>query len=130
MPHIREIFGLEKSPDFTTFCRWEKEISMRTLRRTAEQADFSGTGAIDASGFQRGQASHHYRKRADYSFQAMKTTLLVDTESLVIMDVHFTTKKAYDGHIRLQVFRRNAGDLRELLADKMTRWKRCYPWRA
>ncbi len=36
----------------------------------------------------------------------MKTTLLVDTESLAIMDAHFTTKKAYDGHIGLQVFRR------------------------
>ena len=27
------------------------------------------------------------------------------------------TQKAYDGHIGLQVFRRNAEDLRELLAD-------------
>jgi len=127
MPGILDVFGLEKSPDHTSFCNWEKEISMRTLRsllrRTAEQAGFSGTGAIDASGFQRGQASSHYRKRADYSFQAMKTTALVDTESLVIMDVHFTTKKAYDGHIGLQVFRRNAGDLRELLADKMYSWR-------
>jgi len=32
----------------------------------------------------------------------MKTTLLVDTESLAIMDAHFTTKKAYDGHIGLR----------------------------
>lgn len=47
----------------------------------------------------------------------MKTTLLVDTESLAIMDAHFTTKKAYDGHIGLQVFRRNAEDLRELLGQ-------------
>lgn len=99
---------------------------MRTLRSllrgTAEQAGFSGTGAIDASGFQRGQASHHYRKRADYSFQAMKTMILVDTKSLAIKDGHFTTKKAYDGHIGLQIFWRNAGDLRELLADKMYSW--------
>ena len=52
----------------------------------------------------------------------MKTTLLVDTESLAIMDAHFTTKKAYDGHIGLQVFRRNAGDLQTLLADKTYSW--------
>lgn len=52
----------------------------------------------------------------------MKTTLLVDTESLAIRDAHFTTQKAYDGHIGLQVFRRNAEDLRELLADKMYSW--------
>ena len=68
---------------------------MRTHRRTAEQAGFSGTGAIDASGFQRGQASHHYRKRTDYSFQAMKTTLLVDTESLSVMDVHLISERVF-----------------------------------
>ena len=52
----------------------------------------------------------------------MKTTLLVDTESFAIMDAHFTTKKAYDGHIGLQVFRRNAEDLQAFLADKMYSW--------
>ena len=36
----------------------------------------------------------------------MKTTLLIDPESLIIKDAHFTTKKAYDGHIGFQVFRR------------------------
>ena len=52
----------------------------------------------------------------------MKTTLLVDMDSLAIMNAHFTTKKAYDGHIGLQVFQRNAGDLQALLADKMYSW--------
>lgn len=92
----------------------------RSSRRgTAEQAGISGTGAIDASGFQRDQSSYHYRKRAGYSFRAMQTTVLVDTESLAIMDAHFTTKNAYEGHIGLQVFRRNAEDLQEFLGDKM-----------
>ena len=31
----------------------------------------------------------------------MKTTLLIDTESLAIMDAYFTTKKAYNDHIGL-----------------------------
>ena len=52
----------------------------------------------------------------------MKTTLLIDTDSLAIMDAHFTTKKAYDGHIGPQVSRRNAEDLQELLADEMYLW--------
>ncbi|SNR67612.1 Transposase and inactivated derivatives, IS5 family, partial [Halorubrum ezzemoulense] len=94
----------------------------RLLRASAEQAGLSGTASIDASGFQRDQASSHYRNRVGYSFNAMKTTLLVDTDSLAIMDAHFTTKKAYDGHIGLQVFRRNAEDLQALLADKMYSW--------
>jgi IS5 family transposase len=127
MPGILAVFNLEESPDHTSFSDWDKEFSTRWLRRllrgTAEQAGVSGQAAIDASGFQRSQTSSHYRKRADYSFGVMKTTLLVDTESLAIRDAHFTTRKSYDGHIGLQVFRRNAEDLRELLADKMYSWQ-------
>jgi IS5 family transposase len=126
MPGILDVFGLEHSPDYTSFSKWDGEFPMRELRRllrrSAEQAGLSGTASVDASGFQRDQSSSHYRNRAGYSFNAMKTTLLVDTESLAIMDAHFTTKKAYDGHIGLQVFRRNAGDLQTLLADKMYSW--------
>src|SRR6056297_4147711 len=126
MPGILDVFGLEKSPDYSSFSVWDGEFPMqelrRLLRRSAEQAGLSGTASIDASGFQRDQASSHYRNRVGYSFNAMKTTLLVDTESLAIMDAHFTTKKAYDGHIGLQVFRRNAEDLQTLLADKMYSW--------
>jgi len=126
MPGILDVFGIEKSPDHTSFSVWDREFPMQELRRllraSAEQAGLSGYSSIDASGFQRDQASSHYRNRVGYSFNAMKTTLLVDTESLAIMDAHFTTKKAYDGHIGLQVFRRNAGDLQTLLADKMYSW--------
>ena len=111
MPDILDVFGLEKSPDHTSLWNWEHEFSTRRLRSllrsSAEQAGISGTAAINASGFQRDQTSYHYRKRAGYSFQKLKTTILVDTESLAIMDAHFTTKKAYDGHIGMQVFRRN-----------------------
>lgn len=126
MPGILAVFGLETSPDHTSFWNWQTEFSTQRLRSllrsSAEQAGFSGTAAIDASGFQRDQSSYHYRKRAGYSFRKLKTTLLVDTESLAIIDAHFTSKKAYDGHIGLQVCRRNADDLQEFLADKMYSW--------
>ena len=52
--------------------------------RSAEQAGWSGVAAIDASGFQRDQTSHHYRNRANYSFQSLKTTILIDVNSLAI----------------------------------------------
>jgi len=117
---------LEKSPHYSSFCRWEQKFQMRELRRllreSAEQAGWSGTAAIDASGFQRDQTSYHYRNRANFSFQAMKTTILVDIDSLAIKDVHFTTRKSYDGHIGLQVFRRNAEDLQAFLGDKNYSW--------
>jgi IS5 family transposase len=126
MLRILDVFGVESSPDHSSFSLCDDEFPMKELRcllrRSAEQADFSGTGSIDASGFQRDQSSSHYRHRAGYSFNSMKTTLLIDPESLIIKDAHFTTKKSYDGHIGLQVFRRNAEDLQTLLADKMYSW--------
>jgi IS5 family transposase len=94
----------------------------RLLRASAEQAGWSGEAAIDASGFQRDQTSFHYRDRANYSLQTMKTTILIDVNSLAIKDVHYTTKKAWDGHIGMQVFRRNAEDLRVLSADANYSW--------
>jgi len=58
------------------------------------------------------------------SFHKLKTTILVDTESLAIKDVHFTTKRKWDGCIGLQVYRRNAEDLQEFLepADANYSW--------
>jgi IS5 family transposase len=123
---ISDELNIDSSPDHTTLCRWEQKFDMRELRsllrRSAEQAGWTGIGAIDASGFQRDQTSHHYRNRANYSFQSMKTTILADVETLAIKDIHFTTRKSYDGHIGMQVFRRNAEDLQVLLADKGYSW--------
>jgi len=67
MPGILGAFDLEESPDYTSFSVWDDEFPMKELRRllraSAEQAGFSGTASIDASGFQRDQASSHYRNR-------------------------------------------------------------------
>ena len=123
---ILDEFGLERAPHYSSFCRWEQQFQMRELRRllcqSAEQAVWSGEAAIDASGFQRDQTSYHYRDRANYSLQSLKTTILIDVHSLAIKDVHFTTQKAWDGHIGVQVFRRNAEDLRVLSADANYSW--------
>jgi IS5 family transposase len=110
IPGILTVFGLDEAPHYSSFCWWGNEYRMRDLRRllraSAEQAGWSGEAAIDASGFQRDQTSYHYRDRADFSFQSMKTTILIDVKSLAIKDVHFTTQKAWDGYIGMQVFRR------------------------
>jgi IS5 family transposase len=118
--------NLDRSPDHTTLCRWEQKFDMRELRsllrRNAEQAGWTGFGAIDASGFQRDQTSPHYHGRANYSLQKMKTTILIDVETLAIKDVHFTTRKSWDGHIRMQIFQRNVEDLHTFAADKNYSW--------
>ena len=115
MPDGLAVFDLDEAPHYSSVCRWEQNCRMRELRRllrrSAEQAGWGGVAAIDASGFQRDQTSHHYRNRTNYSFQSLKTTILIDVNSLAIKDVHYTTRKSWDGHIGLQVFRRNAEDL-------------------
>jgi IS5 family transposase len=123
---VREELNLDRSPDYTTLCRWEQKFDMcelrSLLRASAEQAGWTGFGAVDASGFQRDQTSSHYRNRANYSLQKMKTTILIDVETLAIKDVHFTTRKSWDGHIGMRIFRRNAEDLHTFAADKNYSW--------
>ncbi len=81
------------------------------LRSSAEQAGWSGEAIIDASGFQRDQTSYHYRDRANYLFQSLKTVTLTVINSLTIKDVQFTTQKAWDGHTGIQAFRVPAEDV-------------------
>ena len=126
MPDVLAVFELDEAPHYSSFCRWEQNYQMRELRRllraSVKQAGWSDVAAIDASGFQRDQTSHHYRNRANYSFQSLKTTILIDVNSLAIKDVHYTTRKSWDGHIGLQVFRVPAEDLRILTADANYSW--------
>ena len=123
---VREELNLDNSPDHTTLCRWEQEYQMRELRRllrqSAEQAGWSGESAIDSSSFQRDQTSHHYRNRAGYAFRSLKPTVLIDVNSLTIKDVQYTTRKSWDGHIGIQVFRRNSEYLRVLAGDANYSW--------
>lgn len=66
---ILDEFGLDNSPHYSTFCRWEHKFDMRELRRllrqSPEQAGWRDVAAIDPSGFQRVQTSHHYRNRTN-----------------------------------------------------------------
>jgi len=52
----------------------------------------------------------------------MKTTILIDVNSLSIKNVPFTIKNAWDGHIGMQFFRRNAEELHVLSADANYSW--------
>lgn len=128
MERVRDLFGLSRSetPCHVSLWNWYQELTMevwrRLLRHSAELAGISGHAAIDASGFERDQASSHYRYRVDYSFESLKVTILVDTESLAVLDVHCTTEKKYDGHVGLQVGLRNAADLQSLSGDKGYDW--------
>lgn len=114
MERVRELFGMKRTdvPSHPTLWNWYQRLTMTMwrwlLHHSAEIAGLSGHAATDASGFERDQASSHYRHRTGSSFEALKVTVLVDTETLAVLDVHCTTKKVYDGHIGLQVGLRSA----------------------
>jgi IS5 family transposase len=128
MPHILAEIGLEASdlPDHSTlvkpFDRLQIEVWRVLLRLSAQEHEPSGHAAIDATFFDRENASKHYCRRTNYRVQTLKTTALVDTETHAILDVHCTTKKRHDTHLGWQVARRNAGDLHSLAADKGYDW--------
>jgi len=94
------------------------------LRLSAQLHEPSGHAAMDATFFDRENASKHYCRRTNYRVQTLKTTALVDTESQAILDVHCTTKKRHDTQIGWQLARRNAGELHSLAADKGYDWQR------
>ena len=130
MPHILAEIGLEEVdlPDHSTlvkaFDRFQMKIWRVLLRLSAHLHDLSGRAAIDATFFDRENASKHYCRRTNYRVQTLKTTALVDTSSQAILDVHCTTEKRHDTHLGWQLACRNAGELRSLAADKGYDWQR------
>jgi len=94
-------------------CTWRE-----LLRLSSELLDQSGHAAIDATYFDRQQASSHYLSRCDREVQTVQATFLVDTAQGAVIDVHCSTKWPNGTNIGPQVALRNAGDLRSLAADK------------
>ncbi|SDY35822.1 IS5 family transposase [Halobellus clavatus] len=128
MPHILGEIGLKPAdlPHHSTLVEWFDRIKTALwrvlLRLSAQLDDPSGHAAIDATFFDRENASKHYCRRTNYRVQTLKTTALVDTESQAILDVHCTTEKRHDTQLGWQVACRNAGDLASLAADKGYDW--------
>jgi len=79
--------------------------------------------AIDATGVDRVLASQHYAKRTDYTFEAVKTTLLVDCETSAILDIHCSMKQPHDTQVGWQVLTRNLEKLTAVAADKGYDWE-------
>jgi Transposase and inactivated derivatives, IS5 family len=78
----------------------------------------NGITGIDASGFERVHASTHYTKRTNLTIQQLKTTLLVDTATNAVLDIHVPTTRKHDTQIAPQVVKRNAGSITMLTGDK------------
>ncbi|GAB7019397.1 hypothetical protein JCM18750_22580 [Halostagnicola bangensis] len=95
------------------FDRIEMAVWRVLLRLSAQLHEPSGHAAMDATFFDRENASKHYCRRTNYRVQTLKTTALVDTASQAVLDVHCTTEKRHDTQIGWQ-----------LAADKGYDWQR------
>lgn len=113
-------------PDFTTVCARKQQLKMSVwrvlLRLSADLHDTGEVQAIDATGFDRHSASHHYANRTDYTFKSVKTTALVDCETSIILDIHCSTRQPHDTHVGRQVLTRNLSHLQTVTADKGYDW--------
>jgi len=93
------------------------------LDQSVELYDFGNVQAIDTTGIDRVQASQYYAKRTDHTFEAVKTTLLIDCETSAILDIHCSMKQPHDTQVGWQVLVRNLDDLATVAADKGYDWE-------
>ena len=128
MPRITGILGLRPStlPDFSTVCGRKQELKMNIWRTflglTIELHELGEVQAIDATGVDRIAASQHYAKRTNYTFRAVKTTILIDCSTGVILDIHCSMTQPHDSQIGWQVLKRNLNKLSTITADKGYDW--------
>jgi len=122
MPRIRETLGLDSIPSPSTLCKAFDRLEMAVWRvlLNVSLADLpvSDVTGIDASGFERAHTSAHYTKRTNLTIQQLKTTLLVDTATNAVLDIHVTTTRKHDTQIAPQVVKRNRESIAVLTGDK------------
>jgi len=115
MGELCKLLELEKIPHWTTLNKAFLRLKNRVLAILL-QTENSGFLSIDATGFDRMHASHHYAKRCKIRMKSMKTTLLIDTKNQCIVDLHCTTGRKHDSKIILPLTSRHR--FRILCADK------------
>ena len=122
MPCIRDAFDLDSIPAPSTLCkafdRLEMAVWRMLLHVSLADLPLNGVTGIDTSGFERAHASTHYTKRTNLTIQHLKTTLLVDTATNAVLDIHVTTTRKHDTQIAPQVVKRNVASIAVLTGDK------------
>ena len=122
MPRICDALNLDSIPAPSTLCkaldRWERAVWRVLLNVSLTDLPVNDVIGIDASGFERAHVSTHYTKRTNLTIQQLKTTLLVDTATNAVLDIHVTTTRKHDTQIAPQVVKRNAASIEVLTGDK------------
>ena len=105
MTHLCEMIGLTQVPDFTTMCRAMKRLRTKVLivllYLSACMLPTNGKASIDSTGFDNRHSSRHYVKRCKMKLGSMKTTFIVDTDTLAILNLHATVTRKHDSRIIL-----------------------------
>ena len=97
--------------------------SWRTLLGlTIELHELGEIQAIHATGVDRIAASQHYAKRTNDTFKAVKTTILVDCSTGVVLDIHCSMTQPHDSRVGWQVLKRNLDKLLAITADNGYDW--------
>lgn len=103
MSRIRDAFELDSIPPPSTLCTAFDRLVIAVWRvlLTISLADIplNGVTRIDSPGFERAHASAHLTKLPNLTIQQLKTTLLVDTGTNAVLDIHVTTTRDHDGQI-------------------------------
>jgi IS5 family transposase len=106
MPRIRDALTLDSIPSpstlYKSFDRLEMAVWRVLLNVSLRDSPVNGVTGIDASGFERTHTSAHYTKRTNLTIQQLKTTLLVDTATNAVLDIHVTTTRQHDTQIAPQ----------------------------
>ena len=129
MPRTTRQLGLSRNelPDFSTLCLRKQLLKMPVwrdfLRGSNTLHELGEIQAIDASGMDRIGASQHYATKTNYTFKAVKTTLLVDCKTGTILDIHCSMKQPHDSQVGWQLLSRNLDKLDMLTADKGYDWE-------
>lgn len=122
MSRIRDALDLDSIPAPSTLCKAFSRLEMAIWRvlLNVSMTDISrrGVTGIDTSGIDRVHASMHYDKYISVRIQQLKTTLLDDTATNAVLDIHITTTRKHDTQIASQVMRRNTEAIDVLVGDK------------
>ncbi len=122
MARVRDALYLDLIPPPSTLCKAFDRLEMAVwrvlLNVSLTDLLLNRVADIDTSGFERAHASAHYTKRTNPTIQHLKTTLLVNTETNAVLDIHVTTTQKHNTQIAPQVVTCNAGAITVLIDDK------------
>jgi len=90
------------------------------LRISADLHETSAVQAIHATGFNRRVASRRCARRTNYTIKGIKTTVLIECDTSITLDINFLMKRSHDTQIGEQLLKRNLDRVETIPLTKAT----------